>query len=135
MKWKGQNERQHGKNATPKKVPSRDDSSRKHAGRVMMAGGFEHGKGYYWEDEQGQLFDQYGDRVYKEGEEQMVEESSDEESPERGDEEDSEEIPLAEVRRKGQERETGDDEEEEETEISEGELWKLEEAHQKEIER
>ena len=119
----------------PKKVPSRDDSGRKHVGRVMTAGGFEHGKGYYWKDEQGQLFNQYGDRVYREGEEQTVEESSDEVSPERGEEEDSKEIPLAGVRRKGRERETGDDEEEEETEISGGELWKLEEAHQKEIER
>ena len=127
-----------GKMEPPKKVPSRVDSGRRHAGRVLMAGGLEHGKGYYQEDEQGQLFDKYGDRVYREGEEQTVEESSDEESPERGDEEeeeDSEEIPFAEVRRKGQERETRDDEEEEETEISEGELWKLEEAHQKEIER
>ena len=73
-----------GKMQPPKKVPSRNDLGRKHAGRVMMAGGFEHGKGYYLEDEQGQLFDQYGDRVYREGEEQMVEEISDEESPERG---------------------------------------------------
>ena len=83
------------------------------------------------------------------GEEQTVEESSDEERPERGEEEeveeeeDSEGIPLAEVRRKEQEREedeqaekeAGDDEEEEETEISEGELQRLEEAHQREIER
>ena len=124
-----------------KKLPLGDDSGRKHAGRVMTAGSFEREESYYWEDEQGQLFDLYGDRVYREGEEEMVEESSDEERPQRGDEEevgeeeDSMEIPLAEVRRKKQERETGDDKEEEKTQISEGELQKLEEAHQKEIER
>ena len=36
-----------GKMQSPKKVPSRKDSGRKHVGRVMMAGGFEHGEGYY----------------------------------------------------------------------------------------
>ena len=50
---KGQMKGSTGKMQPPKKMPSRDDSGRKHAGIVMTAGGFEHEKGYYWEDEQG----------------------------------------------------------------------------------
>ena len=88
---------------------------------------FQHGPGYYTTDDQGQVFVQYGHRVFRDHEEQMVGEMSDEEDvpkiEERGDEEDSEEIPLAEIVRRqaqkgpGDETDPGDEKETEESEI------------------
>ena len=67
--------------------------------------GFSHGPGFYRTDEQGQMFDQYGRRIYGEGEEQTIEESSGEEEvglgvrelPDVEDNEDDEDTPLKEI--------------------------------------
>ena len=68
--------------------------------------------------------------------EQMVEESSDEEpvleAEEGSDGGDSEEVPLAELRRQGQAAEIEDGEEDEDVPVKE--LEKLEQAHKAEIE-
>ena len=45
---------------------------------------FSHGLKFYRTDEQGRVFDRYGERIYQEGEVQMVEESSEEEETELG---------------------------------------------------
>ena len=120
-----------GKRVLLKKVPSRKDSNQKHAGgkgfKGTVARGFQHGLCYYTTDDQGQVSDQYGHQVFRDNEEQMVEESSDEEgvprTEERDDEEDSEEVPLAETARRqaqgkpGGEVSQGNEEETEESEI------------------
>ena len=114
-----------GKKVLPKKVPSRKDSNRKHAGGKGFTGtgarGFQHGSEYYTTDDQGWVFDQYGCQVFRDDEE-----SSDEEgvpgTEERGDEEDSEEIPLVEIAKRQAQGEPGDEVgqgDEEETEKSE----------------
>ena len=65
--------------------------------------GFCHGLKFYRTDEQGRVFDKYGKRIYQEGEEQMVEESSEEEEVELGVEKlpendsDDEDTPLKEI--------------------------------------
>ena len=65
--------------------------------------GFHHGLKFYRTDEQGRVFDRYRKRVYREGEEQMVEESSEEEEVELGVEKlpendsDDEDTPLKEI--------------------------------------
>ena len=46
--------------------------------------GFSHGLKFYRTDEQGRMFDRYGERIYQEGEVQTVEESSKEEETELG---------------------------------------------------
>ena len=74
------------------------------SGQVLA--GFSHGPGFYRTDEQGRMFDQYGRRIYQEGEEQSVEESSEEEDVELGvkelpdDDNDDEDTPLKEIAEK-----------------------------------
>ena len=92
-----------GKKILQKKVPSREDSGQKYAGRAGSVGastkGFQHGLGYYTTDAQGWVFDQYGRRVFQNDEEQTVEESFDDngDGEEQQQEGDSDEVPLAEV--------------------------------------
>ena len=86
--------------------------------------GFQHGPGYYYMDSQCWTFDQYGCRVFRDDEEQTVEETSDEQgeqmgapTEEEGDRgEDSEELPLVEVARRQaqEEQEEGESQEDEE---------------------
>ena len=56
------------------KIPSKADSGRKHGG-LLPGTAFAHGTGFYTTDDQGRVFNQYGERVYQEGEVQMVEET------------------------------------------------------------
>ena len=67
------------KKTPQKKVPSREDSGRKHEGMSggTPAVGFSWGPGFYCTDEQGRTFDRYGKRIYLEVETQTVTESSD----------------------------------------------------------
>ena len=72
-----------------KAVPSKSDSGQKHGGMLLgvlgqTLAGFCRGPKFYRTDEQGRVFDKYGKRIYQEGEEQMVEESSEEEEVELG---------------------------------------------------
>ena len=60
----------------PSKIPSKADSGRKHGG-LLPGTVFAHGMGFYTTDDQGRVFNQYGERVYQEGEVQMVEETDD----------------------------------------------------------
>ena len=81
-----------GKKILVKAVPSKSDSGQKHGGMLLGASrqmlvGFSHRPKFYRTDEQGRVFDKYGKRIYQEGEEQMVEESSEEEEVELGVEE------------------------------------------------
>ena len=75
-----------------KAVPSKSDLGHKH-GEMLLGvsgqtlAGFCQGERFYTMDKQGRVFDQYGKRVYQEGEVQMVEESSDEEQQEPEEEE------------------------------------------------
>ena len=65
--------------------------------------GFCCGPKFYRTDKQGRVFDKYGKRIYQEGEEQLVEESSEEEEVELGVEKlpennsDDEDTPLKEI--------------------------------------
>ena len=77
-----------GKKILGKAVPSRFDSGRKHGGMLLGVSGqtlvgFSHGLEFYRTDEQGRMFDKYGERIYQEGEVQ-TEESSEEEETELG---------------------------------------------------
>ena len=81
-----------GKKIPAKAVPPKLDSGQKHGGMLLGVSGqalvrFSHGPKFYRTDEQGRVFDQYGKRIYQEGEEQTVEESSEEEEAELGVEE------------------------------------------------
>ena len=96
-----------GKKIPVKAVPSKSDSGRKHGGMLLGASGqtlvgFSHGPKFYRTEKQGRVFDRYGKRIYQEGEEQMVEESSEEEEVELGVEElpendSDEDTPLKEI--------------------------------------
>ena len=97
-----------GKKIPVKAVPSKSDSGQKHRGMLLgVLGqtlvGFCHGPKFYRTDEQGRVFDKYRKRIYQEGEEQMVEESSEEEEVELGVEKlpendsDDEDTPLKEI--------------------------------------
>ena len=97
-----------GKKILVKAVPSKLDSGRKHGGMLLgvsgqTLAGFSRGPKFYRTDEQGRVFDKYRKRIYQEGEEQMVEESSKEEEVELGVEElpendsDDEDTPLKEI--------------------------------------
>ena len=65
--------------------------------------GFCHRPKFYRTDGQGRVFDKYGKRIYQEGQEQLVEESSEEEEVELGVEKlpgndsDDEDTPLKEI--------------------------------------
>ena len=131
-----------GKKVPPKKVPSRSESGRKYGGKDTqatqwsMGGGFQHGPRYYHADPQGRTYDNYGCWVFRDDEEQTVEESLEEQEQGR----DSEEIPLAELQRweqaeggdregggpESKETEEGNDRETEDSKIE----W-LAEAHRK----
>ena len=97
-----------GKKILVKAVPSKSDSGRKHGGMLLgftgqTLAGFCHGPKFYRTDEQGRVFDKYGKRIYQEGEEHSVEESSEEEEVELGVEKlpennsDDEDTPLKEI--------------------------------------
>ena len=96
-----------------KKVPLKKESGRKYGSA------FQHGPWYYHQSPQGRTYDQYGCQVFRDSEEQTVEE-------------DSKEILLAELQRQEQEGEAGELEGEEETEELEIE-W-LAEAQKKVME-
>ena len=77
-----------GKKIPVKAVPSRSDSGRKHGGMLLgvsgqTLAGLSHRLEFYRTDEQGRMFDKYGERIYQEGEVQ-TEESSEEEEAELG---------------------------------------------------
>ena len=97
-----------GKKIPVKAVPSKSDSGQKHGGMLLGVSGqalvgFSHGPKFYRTDEQGRVFDRYGERIYQEGEVQTVEESSEEEEMELGVEKlpendsDDEDTPLKEI--------------------------------------
>ena len=76
-----------GKKILEKAVPSRSDLGRKHGGMLLGVSGqtlvgFSRRLKFYRTDEQGRMFDKYGERIYQEGEVQTVEESSEEEEAE-----------------------------------------------------
>ena len=78
-----------GKKIPEKAVPSRSDLGQKHGGMLLgvlgqTLAGFSCGLECYRTDEQGRMFDKYGERIYQEGEVQTVEESSEEEEAELG---------------------------------------------------
>ena len=78
-----------GKKILVEAVPSKSDSGQKHGGMLLGAlgqtlVGFSCRPKFYRTDEQGRVFDKYGKRIYQEGEEQTVEESSEEEQVELG---------------------------------------------------
>ena len=58
----------------PSKIPSKADSGRKHGG-LLPGTVFACGTGFYTTDDQGRVFNQYGERVYQAGEVQTVEET------------------------------------------------------------
>ena len=78
-----------GKKIPKKAVPSKSDLGRKYGGMQLgvsgqTLAGISHGLKFYRTDEQGRMFDRYGERIYSEREEQTVEESSEEEETELG---------------------------------------------------
>ena len=124
------------KSSQGKKVPSKVDSGQKHArgAGVQTPQDFQHGPGYYHTDPQGRTFNHYGRWVLQEGDEQTVEDSDDEErgcTPQESEEDDSEEIPVSQLKGKSQPEEegAGDDEETGDSEIE----W-LAVAHKKVME-
>ena len=153
-----------GKKIPEKAVPSRSDSGQKHGGMLLGVSGqtlvgFSHGLEFYRTDEQGRMFDKYGERIYQEGEVQ-TEESSEEEEVELGveklpeDDSDDEDILAGKQQRTVKQREGeqtpemmreegnrdggsesgdgGDDEQEgeEEEHVSESELQALQAKHE-----
>ena len=154
-----------GKKIPEKAVPSRSDSGQKHGGMLLgvsgqTLAGFSHGLEFYRTDEQGRMFDKYGERIYQEGEVQMVKESSEEEEAELGvkkipeDDSDDEDILASKQQRTVKQREgeqtpetmreggnrdggsesgdDGDDEQEgeEEEHVSESEIQALQAKHE-----